>query len=291
MKKGLERSIDRSRAAVHCPLRVRAFLMAILTMPGFAAAQGISIDAGASWHLGDALVELDCVPVQVAGLLDVQDSRLDGVGDVAISGQLTAAAASIEVGGNWSNQGHFAAGASTVHLSDRCDANVASISGSTSFSTLHIESERSKGYVFQAGQVQAVAAALRITGMPGAPLVLGSTQAGIHAELALAEGGSQQIAWIDVADMAAPEGSAWLAQGPPEDFDSVDSGNNFRWFEPAAPAAPPVAVPADSRWALLLLALALLVLARRGFRSTEQPARAGASSPHHSIDHLSRGTP
>ncbi len=255
-------------AATHgVTARVRACILAILALPAIAGAQSISIEPGARWQMGDASVDLDCAAVQLDGTLDAQDSHLDGIGNLAIVGQLTAASAALEVGGNWNNQGSFAAGAGSVRFSDRCGAPSATIGGSTQFSTLWLDSARGKAYGFAAGQVQSIASALRLAGVPGTPLVLGSTQAGLQASLALAASGNQHVAWVDVADMAAPEGSAWLAPGAPGDFNSVDSGNNFRWFEatPAA-AAVPLLVPVDAHWALLGLVLALFAGARSGFR-------------------------
>jgi hypothetical protein len=243
-----------------------AFLLAAWAFPTGVVAQTVSIEPGASWRIGDATVDLDCAALAVAGTLDTQDGRLDGIGHLDITGQMTAATASVEVGGNWSNQGSFLAGTGTVRLSDRCDAGAVSISGTTSFSTLLIESARGKAYRFQAGLSQSVALALRLVGAPGALLPIGSMQAGTQAGLALNPAGQQQIAWVDVSDMAAPEGSAWLAPGRPEDFDSIDSGNNVRWFEPSGVGLLPVSVPATSRWALLALALVLVAFARRGRR-------------------------
>ena len=52
----------------------------------------------------------------------------------------------------------------------------------------------------------------------------------------------------------------------PETFNSVDGGNNFRWFLGVLPYEPPVPLPLDSAWMLMLMALAMVVLGVRRFR-------------------------
>jgi hypothetical protein len=244
-----------------------AFLLVTLALPANVVGQTVTIGPGSSWSLGNAAVDLDCAALDVAGALDAQNASVAGVGNLAISGQLSAASASIEVGGNWTNHGSFVAGMGTVRLVDRCDRDAVSINGSTTFSTLLVQSARNKAYFFEAGQTQSILTALGLSGAPGALLPLRSTLAAAQSALALNPAGSQQIAWVDVADMAAPEGSAWLAEGPPSAFNSVDSGNNARWFEPApAPPAVHVPIPAASDWVLLALALVLGAVGMRGVR-------------------------
>lgn len=247
-----------------------ALVLAALTFPATVLAQSVSIEAGASWQVGDATLDLDCAAVDVAGTLHAQDGEVGGIGNLDIAGQVTAATASLDVGGDWNNHGAFLAGTGTVRLIDRCDRAHASIFGATDFSTLRIESARAKAYSFEAGRTQSIAALLQLTGAAGQYLSLGSTQVGARAALALSEGGVQQIAWLSVADMEAPEGTAWLAPGLPEAFNAIDAGNNLRWFQTPPPVdpprPPPIPAPALSVWALLVLTLALSVFGARKFR-------------------------
>jgi hypothetical protein len=60
--------------------------------------------------------------------------------------------------------------------------------------------------------------------------MLRSTVPGQHAGLTLAPGGSQSIAFVDVADMDSSGGQT-LAPGSADLYDSVDSGNNLNWFQ------------------------------------------------------------
>ena len=243
----------------------RLVCVALLAAPAGVLAQSVSIDNGASWRVGDGAIDLDCAALDVAGSFHAQDGKVDGIGVLDIGGELTATSAALEVGGDWINRGTFVAGNGSVHLTDRCGASVALVDGSSAFSTLAIDSASGKAYAFAAGATQSVALSLRLAGAPGLPLPIRSTQAGVQAALALAHGASQQISWLDVADLAAPDGSAWLAPGPAPAFNSIDSGNNYRWFEPTEPPPPPTPVPTTSTWALLALALTLLGSAKRYF--------------------------
>lgn len=249
---------------------VRAFacliFLAVFVSPATVFAQAISIGPGASWRVGDAALDLDCAALNVAGTFAAQDGRVEGIGHLGINGQVTAAAAILEVGGNWSNHGSFLAGSSTVRMSDRCNQAQSSITGNTGFSTFSIESARGKSYRFEAGQTQSVALGLRLAGVPGQHLFIGSTLSGSRASVALSPNGAQQITWLNVSDMEAPVGSAWVAPDRPENFNSIDSGNNLRWFQSSSTIGLPTALPTLSPWSLLVLALAMIVLGRRGLR-------------------------
>lgn len=238
--------------------------LAALVFTWSASAQTVDIGPGARWQSDGASIDFDCADVAVAGRLDVEDGMLSGIGRFANSGTVTSDAGAIEVGGDWINQGQFSAGTGSVHFSDRCDRPQATIASATTFATLDIGSDRGKLYRFAAGQTQSISTALRLTGAPGAHLVLRSTQPGAQSRLALANGAAQQIGWVDVADQAAPAGSQWLALGPPGQFNAIDSGNNTRWFGAPAEAQP---VPAMSWWPLFALVLLVAGIAARRFRT------------------------
>lgn len=238
-----------------------ALLLAACLIPLAAEAQRVDIGEGATWQLDGANMDLDCAVLRIEGAVDAADGQIAGVGHLDLAGQLAATTAWLEVGGDWSNQGSFNAGSGTVAFSDRCNQPQTTLHGNSTFATLVMESSRGKSYHFQSGATQSVTSALRLSGAAGQHLPIRSTTAGNRANLSLATSGSQQIDWVDVADMAAPSGSAWLAAGLPTAFNSIDSGNNQRWFAPASLA--PVLVPATSIWALLGLAALMLLHAWR----------------------------
>lgn len=238
-----------------------------LALPAPLLAQTVSIGAGSSWRVGNGTMDLDCATVQVAGALDLGDGRVDGIGTMDFSGQLAANTGRLEIGGDWNNRGSFLAGTGTVLFVDRCAAAAGTIRGASTFANLRIESARGKAYRFDAGAQQSVTQSLLLGGAAGRHMPIRSTQAGARARLALSLAGTQQIAWVDVADMEAPANFAWLAQGVPITFNAIDAGNNARWFlSSGLPPAPPVPVPSASQWALLVLAGALAVLGSRRFR-------------------------
>lgn len=241
---------------------VRALLLAMFAVPFSALAQTVAIGAGDRWQTDDAVVDLDCAALDVAGNLDAGNAQIRGIRHLSISGQVAAQSASIAVGGDWINHGSFLAGNGTVAFGDRCDEALSMMIGSSAFSTLQLTSARGKVYGFEAGQTQFVLQGLALAGTTGNRLSVRSTQPGSHASIALSESGLQQISWIDVADMEAPVGSAWIAPATPESFNSIDSGNNVRWFQ----RLDPVQLPAISLLATITLALGLVLLAMRSRR-------------------------
>lgn len=254
--------IEDSTSGRQLTRRVCALLLATFAIPVSALAQTVAIGAGDRWQTDDAIVDLDCAALNVAGDLDAGNAQIRGIHHLSISGQVAAQSALIGVGGDWINHGSFQAGNSTVALGDRCDEALSMVIGSSAFSTLQLTSARGKSYAFEAGQTQFVLQGLNLAGTTGNRLSVRSTQSGSQASVALSEIGVQQISWIDVADMVAPVGSAWIAPAAPESFNSIDSGNNVRWFQ----RLDPVQLPAVSLLTTITLALGLVLLAMRSRR-------------------------
>lgn len=232
-------------------------LVVALLCPFPALAQSVSIDAGARWQANSGTIDFDCARIANAGQLDIDSAVLSGIGDLVNTGAVAMIAGSFEVGGDWINHGGFAAGNGSVLFGDHCDAPQATIEGNTSFATLDIASARGKLYRLTDGHTQSISNALRLNGVSGSHLMIRSTQPGSQARWALAPGGVQQVGWIDVADQAAPAGSQWIALGTPAAFNSINSGNNFRWFGTPAVAQ---SIPATSSLLLMLLAGLLAVV-------------------------------
>ena len=252
-------------------------LIALAWLP-LSQAQQLVVEQGARWQLGDGTIAFDCATVQVAGSFDADDGQALAIGDMVIAGHASAAGGAIEVGGDWSNGGSFDAGTGLVRFSDACDRASATISGDSGFHNLSLESSGGKAYRFESGSTQTVASALQLTGAAGARMPISSTSAGERAELALDPMGSQQISAVVVSGMAAPAGSAWLAQGAPRNFDSVDAGNNLRWFIAGLVNAEPAIIPTTTPWSLALLGLALLALAMR-FARLPSPSKTRKKRP------------
>lgn len=228
-------------------LLLLASLASIASVPGAARAD-VVVAAGAAMTLGEGTLSTGCTALRVAGTFRGASGRLAG-GDVEIQsgGLLAGDGGLLEVAGDWTNQGTFDAGASTVHFLDGCSNSEAEICDESTFANLVVESLNGKTYRFEAGATQTVLDSLTVAGDSGSLVRVRSKIDGERAFIALR--GDQDISFVDVQDHEAV--ARHIAKGPPEDFDSVDSGNNLRWFLnlDSIPAATPAA--------LLLLALAL----------------------------------
>jgi hypothetical protein len=237
----------------------RLLIWGLFVAPVCALGQSVAIGTGDRWQSDDAVIDFDCASLNVSGQLDAANAQLRDIHHFASSGQITAGSASIAVGGDWSQSGSFASGSSTVRFADHCGEAVSAIIGSTSFANLNVTSSRAKAYIFESGQTQSVSSSLTLAGAPGQHLLVRTSQAGVHSDIALVEGGAQNISWIDVADMRASADSAWLAPAPAVTFNAIDSGNNARWFERLVPRE----LPSGSTWTMILMTLGLASLAMR----------------------------
>jgi len=193
------------------------------TVPGVvrpAAAGSLQIGAGSTVQLGNALLALGCndLHIEPAGTLEAQ-------------------ASTIALAGNWDNRGTFDPGTGTVRVEDGCAMPETSvIGGSNTFFDLLVMTSTGKTVRFQAGATQTILDHLTLMGMPGNLLMIRSTMAGEQAFLDLAPTGSQQIAYVDVADNAAT--GQTLAPGSPGLRQSINSGDTTGWFFTLAGAAP-----------------------------------------------------
>jgi len=181
---------------------------------GFAVAADFSLTSGNSFDLGGGTLDLDCANFTVHNTATFNA----GSGHVLLSG-------------NWSNQGVFNPGTSMVTFDDDCGpASTSVITGATNFHNFIANTTSGHGLTFGSGETQSVMNDLVLTGAAGQLLRIRSTTEGTQAFLELDGAGSQTISYVDVKDNNAPVPGQWLAPGPPFQFDSVDSGNNYRWF-------------------------------------------------------------
>ncbi len=221
------------------------------------AAGGINVGAGNDMSLGNALTTLGCGDLTVSGTLHLDSAVLNDTNNAVINsgGQLDGDTGTLNMSGDWSNDGTFNADTSKVNMNDGCGVSNATIAGSTTFNELKIATANGRQVAFTAGTTQTVNTALTLTGTAGNLLKLRSTSDGSPAFLKLANGGSQSISYVDVKDNHAT--GLYLAPGSPASFDSVDSGGNLRWFLNALipPAVP--SIPTLSGFGLLLLTLSL----------------------------------
>lgn len=231
-----------------------AALLAVVMAAAVPASANITVGAGSSWTAADAHYHLGCGDISNQGDLDLGTSTFAAVRNFSNGSNLVATAADVSVGGDWSNTGTVNAGSSVFRFADECGDGSSTITGETTFPTLSVTSGLGKTVYFAANATQTVTDSLILEGIAGMLLVLRSTEAGTQAAINLVPGGSQYIRYVDVADHLAA--GAYLAPGPPSQFDSVDSGNNTRWFLGLTAPAPALSLPA-----LALACAALLFLA------------------------------
>lgn len=173
--------------------------------------------------------------------VNINDGSLKVPNDIAINGTLMVGIGSISIGGSWANNGVFTAGTGTVTFID--GTSPASLSGTNTFYNLKAVTTTGKQINFEAGKTQTVANSLTLQGASGNLLKLRSTASGQQALINLQSSGTQSITYVDVKDHSAS--GQYLAPGPPASFNSIDSGNNTRWFNPVSavdttpPADPP----------------------------------------------------
>lgn len=234
-RSGVTRS---GRAALAVALCAVTGLLLSVTAARPAAASGLSVGAGSTVQLDNAVLALGCndLLIEPAGTLQAQ-------------------ASTIRLAGNWTNHGTFEAGTGTVLLEDGCGAGaIASVSGSNTFFDLRVTTSTGKTVQLEAGTTQGVLDGLTLMGAPGNLLVIRSSMPGQRAFLDLAPTASQLVDYVDVADNGAT--GQRLAPGPAAAAHSIDSGNTFGWFFSggAIPTVSGIGVAA-----LFLLLLAALV--------------------------------
>ncbi len=163
----------------------------------------------------------------VTGLLRVQSGIYEGAStynNVQIDSGATLAAtpfSTINVGGNWTNNGTFVHNDCTVTFNG---SGSQAINGNTDFAHLVITTATIRAITFEAGSTQLAASSLTFTGTSGNLLSLRSsaspTQWRLAAPLAPL---NQTVNFVDVQDSNATFGQQVIAAN------SVDSGNNLNW--------------------------------------------------------------
>ncbi len=194
------------------------------------AARGITIGAGHSIDLGAGVVSLGCGDLVNDGQLFLGSAVISDVRHLVNGGVIEAQSGELSLTGDWTDNGTFNAGTSLVGMTDGCGTAASTVNGSNTFFDWSATTSAGKQLNFTSGATQNVLNALVFNGSPGGLLAIRSTVADDPGFLELAAGGSQSIDYVDVRDNHAPEPGQFMAPGFPEDYNSVDSGGNFRWF-------------------------------------------------------------
>ena len=170
-----------------------------------ASAASFSVGAGSSFGLGSATFDLGCGDLVVAGTFGVGSGSVEQARDVSIAlgGTLNGETGTINVTGDWDNGagGNFNAGTGSVQFVDGCGRSTATVTGSTTFSTVSFTTATGKGYLFETGSIQTIDVSLTLLGAEGNLLVLRSTSPGNEATLNLQ--GTASVDFVDVEDIHA----------------------------------------------------------------------------------------
>ena len=223
-----------------------AVALVVLVVHSVSTRAEVLVGLDASLSLGAGTLSLGCESLEVSGSLLGGSGNVQSVGDLALeaSGVVAGDSASFEIRGDWSNLGTFDPGSSDVRFTDGCGRSSSSIHDATSFAALTVDSATGKTYSFAAGETQTVLGSLAIHGDESAPVRIESTSEGLRALIDLA--GEQEISFVHVQDHEAI--GERIAPGRPAEFQSVDAGNNVRWFH------HPLEIPTTSvlgRWLLV----------------------------------------
>ena len=235
-----------------------AMLLAIMVTPALSCAAGVTVQTGANITFSGGNANLGCTDLIIGGGLNLGNASIILANVDIAGGTLDAGAGDILFAGDWSNSGQFVASSSQINVIDGCGKSTSTISGDNIFHSFSAGTSAGNTLRVEAGSQQTFLGSLGLYGTNGMLLLVRSTSAGSTAFFNLIPPATQNVSYVDVQDNNALGGSL-IAPGTPALFNSIDSGNNFNWFN------LPVPVPALSLPALLLLMMTLLLVARRRF--------------------------
>jgi len=195
------------------------------------AAAQVTVPAGTVVSLGGAALNVACADVSIGGSLATSAGQLVGARHVSVAGggTLDGGSGVIGLAGNFSLAGTFAAGTGAVQIGDGCGTATSTFTGASSFYAFSAGTATGRSLVFPASQTQAVTHSLTLIGAAAALVTIRSNSAGVAGNLALANGASQTIGYVDVADNHATVQQIGL--GTAASLHSVKGSNSDGWFQ------------------------------------------------------------
>lgn len=140
------------------------------------------------------------------------------------AGTLSSGGQNINVAGNWSNSGTYAAGSNTVTFTGTNQ----SLSGNTIFNSLTKSVATARTLTFSAGSTTTINGTATLNGASGQPLTLASSSPGTHWNLNLTAAATKALSFVSVAWGDASSSNA--SQKNINPASSTDGGNNIAWF-------------------------------------------------------------
>ena len=138
----------------------------------------LTIPANGSFFVpSSATMQMGCADLNAGGSTLLNAGQIQQAGNVSIaaSGSLNAGSGSLQVGGNWTNNGTFVAGTSSVSFVSGCSNSNATISGTTTFNNLTLTSTAARTFLIESGHYTTVNGTLNISGSPGPVTLAPST--------------------------------------------------------------------------------------------------------------------
>ena len=123
-------------------------------IPGYCA--GISVGDGASFNVGNATIELNCLDLETAGQFVLGTGSVNGVNLVSIegTGELNGDAGTLRFSGDWWNAGAFNPAQSSINVQDGCGVNESMMLGDTGFYNFSATTSTGKTLSIEAGSLQ-----------------------------------------------------------------------------------------------------------------------------------------
>ena len=153
---------------------MRAALMGVALAIGspIAWAGQLVVPAGATITLPSGALALACANLIVQGSVSLGASDVFSAGSVTIDNAATlgGGAATIGVGGDWTNLGTFTRGTSLVEFEDGCTTSPAQLTGVTAFTNLSFTSAVGRIFVIPSGNAISVFGQLMLAGAAGSPI-------------------------------------------------------------------------------------------------------------------------
>lgn len=207
------------------------------TAPAFG--EGLTVGSDDVFNLNGAMVDLDCGDLTIEGEFNMgAGGTLNNVGSVIIDGgTLNGDSGTFNVSGDWLNTGGtFDGGTSQVTWNTDCSSATINVSGDNDFYNMTVQTTTGREIQFAAGSTQTFAGHLVMNGttraVEGGDLLRISSTGG---PAFFVVNGTYAIDRVNVSDNHALTPGEWVDFGHPEDFDSIDSGGNSRWFRNAPP--------------------------------------------------------
>ncbi len=227
-----------------------AVAAAMLCLSSSIPAATLSVGNGSTFNAGSGTLAMNCGDINVAGTLNGGTALFENSRHSTIDpgGLINGNAATFEVMGDWTNNGSFNPGTSTVNFLDGCGLSDATVSGDSTFYDLNIVTGSGKTYFFEVGATQTILNFLTVLGAPGNDLIIRSTMPNEVAFTLLF--GGHVVEYVDVQDNSAIGNI--IGPAPAPEFNSIKGPKSDGWFIPGVP------IPTLSVWGMLLFVLLIM---------------------------------